>query len=67
MSMTKKDYELVASELFTELANIGGPKTQYNYGRVDGFRGIVYRLAVAFENNNDKFDKDKFLTACGVK
>lgn len=67
MSMTKKDYELVASELFTELANIGGVKMQYNYGRADEFRAIVYRLAVAFENNNDKFDKDKFLTACGVK
>ena len=65
--MKKKDYELVASELFTELTNIGGKAMQYNYGRVDEFRAIVYRLAVAFENNNDKFDKDKFLRSCGVK
>jgi len=53
--------------IFTELTNIGGKAMQYNYGRADEFRAIVYRLAVAFENSNEKFDKDKFLTACGVK
>lgn len=67
MSMTKKDYELVASELFTELTNIGGKAMQYNYGRADEFRAVVYRLAVAFEANNSKFDKARFLKACGVQ
>lgn len=66
MSMTKKDYELIASTLLQEFADIGGKATQYNYGRADGYRNMVFKLAVAFEADNPKFNKQKFLTDCGL-
>lgn len=66
MAMTKKHYEIVAGALYKEFLDLGGVKTQYNYGRVDGWRNIVYKLAVDFENNDTKFNKEKFLKECGL-
>lgn len=65
MAMTKKDYELMA-------------KVFNNYiedGRHDAQRGIEYSvlvdlaedLATAFETYNPRFDRDRFLQACGIE
>lgn len=55
--MTKKDYELVGavikevwSDFFTR-----------NEIRKEMFETLVFRLAAAFEEDNPKFDRDKFL------
>jgi hypothetical protein len=59
MSMTKKDYELIAKAI-----NWG---VNGNTVVVDGdVHAIIYNLANALENNNAKFDRDRFLTACGL-
>lgn len=54
--MTKKDYKLIAEVL----ANAW-------WASNDQKRHIVYDLTDALENTNPKFDRSKFLTACGVK
>lgn len=58
MSMTKKDYEVIARALDApscELMNAGV------------YELVAKALADALEADNKKFDRDKFLTACGVK
>lgn len=54
MSMTKKDYELIASVVRANHADCG-EKT------------IAYWLADAFADANPKFDYARFLQACGVE
>lgn len=52
--MTKKDYELIASILRN--AKTGNWQIEYT---IDVF-------AKALEGYNPRFDRDKFLTACGI-
>ena len=54
--MTKKDYELIAEVL----ANAW-------WGNNDQKRYIVYDLTDALETTNPRFNRNLFLTACGVK
>lgn len=58
--MTKKDYELVASTLYSEGA-WNSDDTPKSY-----FLGICYALADALATTNPRFDRAKFLAACGV-
>lgn len=59
MSMTKKDYELIARTI----------TGWYNVYSIEYYQleGIASHFADRLEINNDKFDRNKFLTACGVK
>ena len=57
MSMTKKDYELVARSLDV-------PSCELMKAGV--YELVAKALADAFEKDNSKFDRDKFLKACGV-
>lgn len=59
MSMTKKDYELIAKQLKSWYAVYNVSDIQW-YGLVNGF-------ADRLNDANEVFDRDKFLTACGVK
>lgn len=58
--MTKKHYEAIA-RIFRgiELDTDGFIETHYE--------NIVSRLADYFESENPRFDRDKFLSACGVE
>ena len=59
--MTKKDYELIAGVLNTEY-------TGYKLGwEREAIRITIIGLAEVFEQDNPKFDRNKFLEACGIK
>jgi hypothetical protein len=59
--MTRKDFQLIAdaiaeaSENHPELFRLGASAI------------VAHRLADALAGTNDRFDREKFLTACGVK
>lgn len=57
MSMTKKDYQLIAKEL----------QWADNHGWTDHIELMAESLADAFEADNPNFDRDKFLAACGIE
>lgn len=65
MSMTKKDYELIANTIKSTLGTYGGTVSHNNC------KYAINDLALAIANelklDNPKFDRDKFLAACGVK
>jgi hypothetical protein len=54
--MTKKDYELIA-----------GAVSDYLTQGVVNKDGIAHILADYLKTDNPKFDRKKFLTACGVE
>lgn len=53
--MTKKDYQLIADAV----------RQMFSLG--DNHLYVADMLAVKLAQDNPKFDRDKFLTACGVK
>jgi hypothetical protein len=59
MSMTKTDYEMVATSV----------KRWYGLMNVTYLTlfELVDELATAFESDNPKFNRNKFLTACGIE
>lgn len=57
MSMTKKDYELIALVIRTTNEN----------GDLDGAVTLAVNFEAVLKKENPKFDGDKFLAACGVK
>jgi len=61
--MTKKDYELIANVIHQAkyTANIMGPDCSRIY------RKIAVDMADRLAGNNSRFDRDKFLKACGVE
>lgn len=63
MSMTKKDYQIIANiivKLSIESDMTLDTVTENRLYVADMFAHELAKI-------NDKFDKDKFLTACGVK
>jgi hypothetical protein len=61
--MTRKDYILIADSIKTARENWEGftPEAQE---AIDGLaRGLASKLA----GDNDRFNRETFLTACGVK
>lgn len=67
MSMTKKDYELVAEELRLDLIKYKNHPEQLGYeDRYKAVWEVCYRLSHAFKDSNPKFDREKFLKACGI-
>lgn len=75
--MTKKDYELIATPFRKELENLNrlfnfkvakrGQLSSFNEGQVQELRTVIQLMAFYLQQDNPKFDKEKFLTACGVK
>lgn len=60
-TMTRKDYEAVASVMRKHLR-------EYNEGSTDSlyaWGAICNRLAMEFSKQNVRFEKAKFLNACG--
>ena len=54
--MTRKDYVIIAETLATAWWDSEYVKS-----------GVVHTLADALEADNPRFDRARFLTACGVK
>lgn len=55
--MTKKDYELIA-EVFSDHLGTHGPEVEVE--------ALAYRMSEKLAQDNERFDKSKFLKACGV-
>lgn len=63
--MTKKDYELIARVMeYNMPSKIAKPKGYSD--RLEAWTNILNGLIEAFEQSNTKFNRDKFLQACGV-
>ena len=61
--MTKKDYELIAGAIKSEYDGMQRLDRIYvREGVFHAARAIAYALA----SDNPRFDRDKFLAACGV-
>ena len=59
--MTRRDFELIASAV--KNARLYG---NHSTERGDAVTTVALNLADALETNNTRFDRARFLTACGV-
>ena len=66
--MSKKDYILIAetisAQLETSSLEDGHPDASYNEGLA--IKRTAHALADAFAADNPRFDRDRFLIACGA-
>jgi hypothetical protein len=53
--MTRKDYELIAEVI----------ATSWHYSQ-DSMEDLAYRFADLLEEDNPRFDRHRFLVACGA-
>lgn len=60
MAMSKKDYVAIAAVLNQQMDTKADPK------RVQMIRIIAHALAGEFQKGNQRFDRMRFLQACGV-
>lgn len=58
--MTKKDYELIARSIFVDISAM---KTD---AEIAGAQAIAMGLAEQLQAMNPRFDRGRFLDACGV-
>lgn len=56
--MTKKDFELVAAAVRKEV---------YQGGVSFGIRAVVSNLCANFSHANPRFNREKFIAACGIE
>jgi hypothetical protein len=65
MSMTKKDYVAIAAKLLSVqyVGEAAGAEARFNAGVHEAARA----LAQHFASDNQRFDRARFLEACGVK
>lgn len=62
--MTRKDYEVIAAAIHrTGMAVKIGPKKSSEYA----LRLAAIDLAATMQNDNPRFDRARFLNACGVQ
>jgi len=62
--MTRQNFKVIAAILKDNL--IIDPYSEYEDGRVAQVHYIAVELADAFQNDNPRFDRVKFLEACGL-
>ena len=73
--MTRKDYELIAAAIRYHLARVGGLDDAYGIEQCDtiddGAMAEIADLAVSLADSlattNPRFDRNRFLKACGVE
>lgn len=65
--MTKKDYELIANTLWGEAYSEPGILCEAWEYMDNEYAEMVEALAYRFEQNNPKFNRSKFLQACGLE
>lgn len=66
MSMTKKDYELIAGALESALKT-WTPDTQERRTAIYAIKDVTLTLAKVLHDDNPKFDGTKFLQIAGVE
>lgn len=66
--MTKKDYVLIAAAMSSSKPNRMhiAASAEYKDGCENQFRLACDMLATALQRENDRFDRTRFLAACGV-
>ena len=62
---TRKHYQAIA-EIIKKRIGDGFTGTDYDEGWNDAIRGIVPNLADYFKQDNSRFNRGKFLAACGI-
>lgn len=62
--MTRKDYELIARAL--KEARMHAIRSDAEEGGGFWLRVVASELALALASDNPRFDRDRFLKACGV-
>lgn len=62
--MTRKDYEVIAKAIKGSLILSGKMEWQDHY--VKQYRMTAERIADALERDNERFDKTRFMSACGI-
>jgi len=65
MSMSKKDYEAIARRI--KSITTDSPLSQYEVGMIDAARQIAASMANYCAADNPRFDRARFLAACGVQ
>jgi hypothetical protein len=65
---TRKDFEMVAAVLAERVALIGntGLSPYEVVARTDEIRRVADRFAVLFGHQNPRFNRNRFLDACGL-
>lgn len=63
--MTKKDYELIATALV--MTHSSAFTSETTFPGVDGYTLTCQYMADELERANPKFDRTRFLKACGVE
>lgn len=63
--MTKKDYELIA-KVFADNTFSPDSTIDFDAGYDAGRKHLAESLAYAFEDENPRFNRERFLTACGL-
>lgn len=62
--MTRKDYELIAEAIYGSLIQSCSLDWQDRF--IEQHRTTARRVALALERNNPRFNREKFINACGV-
>ena len=61
--MSRKDYELIAASIFEEVKVYqNGDDSNPN---IVVIRGVAYSIAERLQRENERFDLEKFIKACG--
>ena len=63
--MTRKDYELIAKAIYGSLIQSGSLEWQDRF--IEQHRITARHVATALERTNPRFNREKFIDACGVK
>lgn len=65
--MTKKDYEKFAAMMRTHICVNVEPADQWEAGYDSAMREVANSLASVFQRDNPRFDRERFLKACGIE
>ncbi len=63
--MTRKDYELLADAIRVSI-NLNKFHPQYEQ-RLSAIESVIFELADRLVSENPRFDRHRFLVACGTK
>ena len=64
--LTKKDFKAVAEIIEDNTTEIDGDCLKYNHYQVVSRNSLVMELADYFATQNPRFDRERFMKACGL-
>lgn len=62
--MSRKDYEILAKAIYGSLIQSGSLDWQDRF--IEQHKVTARHVAIALERTNPRFDREKFMKACGV-